>query len=110
MTSSSEHLLSYAAVGTTVASITGWIQGNISVLASALSVVWLTFQIILAVQNQIDRRRMLRLQAVSDTHAMNRADAITRAVVEKEVPVVAVVAPVAPTVVPVPIPSIGETK
>lgn len=94
MTSATEHILSTTAVGATVASIMGWLQGNLSILASLLSVVWLGIQIIFAIQNQNDRRRLLRLQAVQDTHAMARADAVTAAIQEKPVvPVVIVSEP-----------------
>lgn len=97
MTSATEHIISTAAVGTTAANVMGWLQGNLATLASLMSVIWLGTQIVFAVQNQIDRRRMLRLQMIQDTHTMLRADAVTAAIQEKPViPVVAVPLDAAP--------------
>lgn len=94
MTSATEHALSLTAITAAFANFFGWLQGNVGFLASFLSVCWLAMQMVFAIQNQIDRRRHLRLQAVQDTHTMLRADAVTAALQE---------APVASVVVSVPI-------
>jgi len=88
---SAEQPLNIAAVTASGATLLGYLQGIAGVVAAVLSAIWLTFQIVAAVQNQIDRRRLLRLRAVADVHAMNRADKVTQAIQEQPiVPVVVV--------------------
>ena len=91
-----EQTLSGAAVATTGAWLLGFLQGNMGWIASAFSAVWLALQIIISIQNQIDRRRLLRLQAVQDIHTMRREDAVSAAIETK--PIVPVVVLPATTV------------
>lgn len=78
-------MLNTTAVAGTSATLLGWLQGVSAVIASVFTVIWLGLQIARGVQDQIDRRRRRRLQAVQDTHQMLRADAITAAIIDKPI-------------------------
>lgn len=84
-------MLNTTAIASTSATLLGWLQGISAVIASVFTVIWLGLQIAKGIQDQVDRRRRRRLQAVQDVHAMHRADAMTAAIIEKPViPVVVV--------------------
>lgn len=83
--------LSLTAVAGTGATVMHYLPDMLATMASLFTILWLGLQITIAIQNQVDRRRRRRLQAVQDVHTMQRADAMTQAILEKPViPVVVV--------------------
>ena len=64
----------------------GWLHDDIATVGTTMSSIWLAYQMVKAIQDQIDRRRARRLQAVQDVHTMVRADAMTALVVDAAKP------------------------
>ena len=83
-TGAAPNVLNAAAVAAPAATILGWLQGNIGMVASALSAIWIGLQIIVVIQNQIDRRRMAKLRDKEQVHATIRADGLASAIINKD--------------------------